>query len=154
MKVQKRRIFYDIAVILQYCWNKTIARSGDMCEDVSDVYILVMKCFGTTNTSIQKFPVRIPSGKTASKCLRKLTVFSTKFINKCHLYWCVHLCNSHMSQILNKFCDILPNPSFCTFTCNEALYSVVQYIFRSSSVEIRNNRVSTIKPNDKVFLFN
>ena len=57
-----------------------------MCEDVSDVYILVMKCFGITNTSIQKFPVRIPSVKTASKCLRKLTVFSTKFINKCHLY--------------------------------------------------------------------
>ena len=32
-KVAKRTIFYNITVILQYCRDKTIARSGDMYKD-------------------------------------------------------------------------------------------------------------------------
>ena len=32
-KGAKRTIFYHITVILDYCWDKTIALSGDMYED-------------------------------------------------------------------------------------------------------------------------
>ena len=38
-KGAKRKIFYYVTVILQYCWDKTIARSGDMYRD--DLVILI-----------------------------------------------------------------------------------------------------------------
>ena len=78
-KGANRTIFYNITVILQYCWNKTVARSGDMYRDDSGVLSLVIKCFGTTNTSLQNFAIRISSVKTVPKCLRKLKVFFNKF---------------------------------------------------------------------------
>ena len=46
-----------------------------MHKDDSGVFILVMKCFGITNTSVQIFAIRISSVKTVPKCLRKLKVF-------------------------------------------------------------------------------
>ena len=62
-------------VILQYCCNKTIARSGDMYRDASGIFSLVIKRFGITNTSVQNFAIRFSSVKTVPKCLRKLNVF-------------------------------------------------------------------------------
>ena len=59
---------------LQYCWDKTIARSGDMYKDDSGIFSLVIKCFGITNTSVQNFAIRISSVKIEPKCLRKLKV--------------------------------------------------------------------------------
>ena len=84
-KGAKRTIFYHIIVILQYCWNKTIARSGDMYRDDLGILSLAIKCFGITNTSWQNFAVRISSVKTVSKCLRKLKVLRTNLINMYHL---------------------------------------------------------------------
>ena len=74
-KRAKLTIFYDITVILQYCWDKTIARSGDMLRDDSGIFSLVITSFGITNTSVQNFAIRISSVKTVPKCLRKLKVF-------------------------------------------------------------------------------
>ena len=34
-KSTKRTVFYHITVILQYCWDKMITRSGDMYADDS-----------------------------------------------------------------------------------------------------------------------
>ena len=79
-KGAKRTIFYHITVILQYCLDKTIARSGDMCRDDLGILTLVIKCFGITNTSVQNFAIRISSVKTVPKCLRKLKVFRTSLI--------------------------------------------------------------------------
>ena len=78
-KGAKRTTFYHITVILQYCWDKTIARSGDMYRDDSGILSLVIKCYGITNTSVQNFAIRISSIKTVPKCLRKLIVFFNKF---------------------------------------------------------------------------
>ena len=73
-KGAKWTIFYNITVSLQYCWDKTITRSGDMYRDASGIFSLVIKRFGNTNTSVQKFPLlKLP------KCLRKLKVFFNKF---------------------------------------------------------------------------
>ena len=66
----KRTIFYHITVILDYCWDKTIAQSGDMYEDDLGILTLVIKSFGITNTSVQNFAIRISSVKTVPKCLR------------------------------------------------------------------------------------
>ena len=74
IKGEKRTHFYHIIVILQYCSDKTITRSGDMCRDDSGILSLVIKCFGITNTSVQNFAIRISSVKTVLKCLRKLKV--------------------------------------------------------------------------------
>ena len=74
-KGAKRTKFYHISVILQYCWDETIARSGDMYRDDSGILSLVIKCFGITNTSVQNFAIRISSVKTVPKYLRKLKVF-------------------------------------------------------------------------------
>ena len=74
-KGAKRTIFYHITVILQYCWDKMIARSGDMYRDDFGILTSVIKCFGITNTSVQNFAIRISSVKTVPKCLRKLKVF-------------------------------------------------------------------------------
>ena len=49
---------------MEYCWDKTIARSGDMHIDYSGIISLVIKCFGITNTSVQNFAIRIFSVKT------------------------------------------------------------------------------------------
>ena len=74
-KGAKWTIFYHITVILQYCWDKTIARSGDMYKDASGIFGLVIKRFGIRNTSVQNFAIRISSVKTVPKCLQKLKVF-------------------------------------------------------------------------------
>ena len=68
-KGAKRTRFYHITIILQYCWDKTIARSGDMYGDDLDILNLVIKCFVITNTSVQNFTIR-----TVLKYLRKLKV--------------------------------------------------------------------------------
>ena len=83
-KGAKWTIFYQIKVILQYCWNKTIARSRDMYRDASGIFGLVIKRFGITNTSVQNFAIRISSVKTVSKGLRKtsLGLFYFPFLNK------------------------------------------------------------------------
>ena len=78
-KGAKRTIFYDITIILQYCLDKTIARSGDIYRDDSGIFSLVIKYFGITNTSVQNFAIWISSLKTIPKCLRKLKVFFSKF---------------------------------------------------------------------------
>ena len=69
-----------ITVILQYCWDKTIARSGDMNREDLGIFSLVIKFFGITNTSVQNFAIQISSVKTVLKCLRKLKVFLTNLI--------------------------------------------------------------------------
>ena len=52
-----------------------------MYRDDSGIFSLVIKCFGITNTSVQKFAIiRISSIKTVPKCLRKLKVFGTNLI--------------------------------------------------------------------------
>ena len=78
-KGAKGTIFYHITVILQYYWDKTIARSGDMYRDDSGIFSLIIKCSGITNTSVQNFVIRISSVKTVPKCLRKLKGFFNKF---------------------------------------------------------------------------
>ena len=47
--------FYHITVILQHCWDKTIARSGDMYKDALGIFRLVIKRFGITNNKISLF---------------------------------------------------------------------------------------------------
>ena len=81
-KRAKWTIFYHITIILQYCWDKMTARSGDMFRDDSGIFNLVIKCFGITNTSVQNSLI-----KTVTKCLRKLKVFWTSLIYMYHLYW-------------------------------------------------------------------
>ena len=75
-KGAKRTILYHITVIMPYCLDKTIARSGDMYRDDLDILSLVIlkmflhnKYFGT------KFRFSNSSVKTVTKCLRKLKVF-------------------------------------------------------------------------------
>ena len=72
VKVQKEQIIYNITVILQYCWDKMIARSGDMCMDDTGILSLIIKCFVITNTSVQNFAIQISSVKTVPKWLQKL----------------------------------------------------------------------------------
>ena len=76
-KGAKRTIFYHITVILQYCWDKTIAWSRDMYmpRDYLGISSLVIKCFCITNNSVQNLVIRISTGKTVSKSLRTLKVF-------------------------------------------------------------------------------
>ena len=60
-KGAKRTVFYHITVILQYCWDKTIARSEDMYREDLGILSMVIKCFGITNTwykiSLFEFPL-------------------------------------------------------------------------------------------------
>ena len=79
-KGANRTIIDNITEIMQYCWNKTIARSGDMYMDDSGVLSVVIKCVDITNTSVQNFAIRISSAKTVPKCLQKLKVFWTNLI--------------------------------------------------------------------------
>ena len=120
-KVKKRTIFYHITVILQYCWDKTIARSGDMYRDYLGILTLVIKCFDITNTSVQNFAIRISSVKNVLKCLRKLKVLRYRCIISIDVFT---PCDSHLSKIFRISCDIVSNLSFCTFTYYDALYSV------------------------------
>ena len=79
-KGAKRTKFYHITVILQYCWDKMIARSGDLYRDDSGIFSLDINCYVITNTSVQNFAIRISSVKTVPKCLRKLKTFRTNLI--------------------------------------------------------------------------
>ena len=87
-----------------------------MYRDDSGILSLVIKCFSITNTSVQNFDIRISSVKTVPKCLRKLKVFEQI------QYRCINFidvftpCDSHLSKIFRKSCDIVSNPSFCSFT--------------------------------------
>ena len=74
-KGAKRTIAYNITVIMKYCWDKTIAWSGDMYKDDSDILSMVIKCIGITNTSVQNFSIPLSSVKTVPTCLRKLKFF-------------------------------------------------------------------------------
>ena len=56
-KGAKRPIFYHITVILQYCWDKTVVRSGNMYKDDSGILSLVIKCFGFTSSLVQNFAI-------------------------------------------------------------------------------------------------
>ena len=115
-KGAKRTIFYHITVILQYCWDKMIVRSGDMYRDDLGILTLVIKCFSITNTSVQNFAIRISSVKTVSRCLWKLKVFRTN-LYRCIIFIDVFTpCDSQLSKIFRKSCDIVSNPSFCSFT--------------------------------------
>ena len=84
-------------------------------------------------------------------CLNCTDVFAeTKsFVNKKWIYICIILldffttCDSRLSKILWNYCDIVSIPSFCTMTCNEALYSVypgVPYELRNKKVMSRRGR--------------
>ena len=48
---------YSITAILQYCWDKRIARSGDMMMNRDDlgIFSLFIKCFGITNIRLTIF---------------------------------------------------------------------------------------------------
>ena len=74
-KGAKRTKIDHITVIMQYFWDKTIARRGGMYKDDLGILSLVIKCFGISNTSVQNFAIRISSVKTVPKCLWKLKVF-------------------------------------------------------------------------------
>ena len=86
-----------------------------MHRDDSGIFSLVIKCVGITNPSIQNFAIRI----TVPKCWRKLKVFFNKFIKDVSSLLMTSLraiviCQKYI--LLRKSCDIVPNPSFCTFT--------------------------------------
>ena len=117
-KGAKRTIFCHITVILRYCWDKRIARSADMYRDDSSILSLVIKCFGITNTTVLNFAIRMSSVKSVTKCLRKLKAFFNKFnIDVIIIFIDVFTpCDSHLSKLFRKSCDIVSNPSFCTFT--------------------------------------
>ena len=103
----------------------TIARSGDVNEDDSGILNLAIKCLGITHTSIQNFAFRMSSVKTLSKCFLKLNGFVIKFIvYMYHLYLCLHSVRQSFVKNILENCDIVWNPSFCTFTCNEELYTM------------------------------
>ena len=102
-KGAKRTIVYHITVILQYCWNKTIARSGDMYRDDLGILSLAIKCFGITNTSWQKCAVWIASVKTVLKCLRKLKVLWTNLINILSTVVLYCWCHSDSASVLLYF---------------------------------------------------
>ena len=61
LKGANRTIFYHVTLILQYRWDKTIARGGNMYRDDFGLLTLVIICFGITNTSVQNFAIRISS---------------------------------------------------------------------------------------------
>ena len=96
--------FYHITVILQYCWDKTIARSGDMYRDGSAISSLVIKCFGITNTSIQNFAIRISSVKTCTEVFAETKSFFFNIFNidVSSLLMSSTPCDSHLSKIISK----------------------------------------------------
>ena len=124
-----RTISYLITVILQYCLDKTIARSRDMYRDYIlylGILSLVIKCFGITNTSAQNFAIRISSVKTVTKWLRKLKSFLNKF-NKdiCIIFIDFFTpCDSHFVKNISEIMWYRLKYIFCTFTWHEVLYSM------------------------------
>ena len=113
-KGAKRTIFYHITVTPQYCWHKTIARSGDMYRDDFGISTLVIICFGITNTSLQnsslfEFPL-------LKQCLRKLKVFWTNLIYMYHLYWCFHSVRWPFAKNISEIMWYCLKSSFCSFT--------------------------------------
>ena len=87
-----------------------------MYRDDSGISSLVIKCFGITNTSFQNFPIRIPCVKTVPKCLRKLKAFEQIQYRSIILIDVFTPCDSHLSKMFRKSCDIVSNPSFFSFT--------------------------------------
>ena len=63
------------------------------CKKANFYLIAVIKCIGITNTSVQKFAVRISSLITVLKCLRKLKVLWTNLI------YIVHISSLFMSSL-------------------------------------------------------
>ena len=111
-KGAKRTKFYHIAVILQYCLDKTIASSWDMYRDDLGILSLVIKCFSITNTSLQHFAIRIPSAKTVPKCFAE----TKRFLNNFNIDVSFLLMSSLRAivicqKIFRKSCDITSNPS-------------------------------------------
>ena len=76
-KGAKRTIIDHITVIMQYRWDETIVRSGDMYKDDSGILSLVIKMFRHHKHFGTEFAIRISSVKTVPKCLRKLKVSLT-----------------------------------------------------------------------------
>ena len=97
---------------MQYCRDRTIAQSGHMYRDDLGILTLVMNCFGITNTSVRNFAIQISSDKSVPKCLRKVNVFEQiQYI--CIIFIDVFTpCDSHLSKLFQKLCDIVSNPSF------------------------------------------
>ena len=104
---------------MQYCLDKKIARSGGICEDDSGLSSLVM--FRHHKHLGANFFIRIAPKHVYAE--------AKSFVNKFNM----HVSSSLMpslhaivicQKILQKYCDIVLNPSFCTSTCNEALCSV------------------------------
>ena len=87
-----------------------------MYRDASGIFSLVIKRFGITNNLVQNFAIRISSVKPVPKCFRKLNFFQ-QIKYRCIIFTDVFTpCNSHLSKILRKSCDIVLNPYFCSFT--------------------------------------
>ena len=119
-----------ITVIMQYWWDKTLARSGDINKDDSGILSLVIKCFGITNTSVQNFTtcIRISSVKTVPKCLRKLIFFNPFFapllnMRRCTLW--IYVNKLLLSVVDINECDYYPceNNGTCdnnagSYVCN------------------------------------
>ena len=68
---------------------------------------LIIKCFATTNTSVQNFAVRFSCLKTALKCLRKPKALLINLLYMYHLYVFIP-CDSHLS---NKLLQIIVTSS-------------------------------------------
>ena len=69
-----------------------------MYKDDTDIFSLVIKCFGITNTSVKNFAIRISYVKTVPKCLRKLKVFK-QILHRCVIFTDVSSpCDSHLSK--------------------------------------------------------
>ena len=147
--------FYHITVILQYCWNKTIARSGDMYRDASGIFSLVIKRFGITNTSVQNFAIRISSVKTVPKCLRKLKVFEQLNIDVSSFLMsslraiviCQKYCgNRAISSQIHLFAHLL-NMRRCTLCVyrkdiERYRYHTIQRLMLSNGAKIQNFTIS------------
>ena len=83
-----------------------------MYSDDSGIFILVIKCFCITNTSVQNLAIRISSVKTT-----EVFAETKSFLNKFNIDVILSsllmssLCASQLSKILRKSCDIISNPS-------------------------------------------
>ena len=105
----------------------------------------VIKCFSSINISLFDW---ISPVKTVRKWLRKLNVCEHIWYTcTCIIFIDVFTpCNSHLSKIFRKYCDIVSSPSFCTFTCNEALYTVItaNYVIKAGPLRLKQLTVRLI----------
>ena len=102
-----------------------------MYRDDSGIFILVIKYFGITNTSVQNFAIRISSVKTIPKCLRKLKVFFNKFdidvlsllmSSLCAIVICQkYFGNDEISSKIHLFAPLLNMRSCTLWYCNMVL---------------------------------